>query len=414
MAKVAKVKDSEKSIQELIDEIVLKSTTEQNPVIKISQAEKDRITLKNLLRSYNDAQQLRIAIGNRVFSTVMIGLGLKPGKKMGGPVKELMNRIEKEHKLITDALVSNLKSGKDAYTTEVFSGIVEMAKPRKASIEKIIEQTGNTIVNSTLIYSLCQQYTNFQRQEKQIEMEISCFLESFPIYTEFLQYVRGCGPILSAYICSELDIWKARYASSFWKYCGLDVEMETNKARCRISEHLVDRDYINKAGEVATKKSITYNPDMKTFILGVASGTFIKGRSPYCVEFYNYLGRLKNMPQHQGKSNAHLVRMSLRRMMKIFLVDVHAVWCSLVGKPHIEYAATKLGLTHSKPFIRDLILQQAFTNPKRKLHFDDVTKALVDPEGFWAMEEIKKNAASRKEKDEKDDDNILNELNEED
>lgn len=395
-------KKSEKVVRtftEVVEEIAQKSKLVLD-LNKISDEAKKRNTLKNLLRSYEDTQKIRIAMGNRIFSTVSIGLGIPSGSKLVGPVKELMDMIQDEFKLITDAIVAHMKKPPEINTfTQSLEGVVELAKVRKNSLETVINASGNSIVNNTLIYSLCQQYDNMKKQEKQIEMEIAMFLEGFPIYTEFLQYVRGCGPMLSAHICANLDIWKARYPSSFWKFCGLDVVPETNTARSRRAEHLIDREYIDAAGNVATKKSITYDPNMKRFILGVASGVFIKSRSPYCIEFYNYLGRINQMEEHKEKTPAHKVRMALRRMMKIFLVDVHAVWCSLVGKPHIEYCATKLNRPHTKPFIRDLILKQAAVDPKNKLSMDDVSNVLMDPEGFWAIQEIK---AKKNKKDEDD------------
>ena len=62
-------KKSEKVVRtftEVVEEIALKSKLVLD-LNKVSDEAKKRNTLKNLLRSYEDTQKIRIAMGNRIF-----------------------------------------------------------------------------------------------------------------------------------------------------------------------------------------------------------------------------------------------------------------------------------------------------------------------------------------------------------
>jgi len=80
---------------------------------------------------------------------------------------------------------------------------------------------------------------------------------------------------------SELDPRKARHVSSFWKYAGLDV-VDGRRTKQKEKSPFVDIEYVNKDGELATRKSITFNPFLKTkLIRGCWAPSFLKSKSPY-------------------------------------------------------------------------------------------------------------------------------------
>lgn len=98
--------------------------------------------------------------------------------------------------------------------------------------------------------------------ERQTLTEIKRLLELEKI-AEWLQGIKGIGPILAAVIISEIDIHKAHTPSNIWSYCGLATDRETGKAIRR------------KRGE-----KCNYNPWIKSKLIKVAGDCLIKSKSP--------------------------------------------------------------------------------------------------------------------------------------
>jgi len=115
---------------------------------------------------------------------------------------------------------------------------------------------------------LISQYADLLEHEEQHFRRLGNILEDVPIYREFLKDVKGVGPAMAGVMISEIDIHAARYASSLWAYAGLDVASD-GRGRSRRKEHLVMREYTDKDGEVKERASITFNPFLKTKLVGV-------------------------------------------------------------------------------------------------------------------------------------------------
>jgi hypothetical protein len=183
---------------------------------------------------------------------------------------------------------------------------------------------------------------------------LGSILGEFPIYAEFLDGVKGCGPAMSAVIISELDIAKATYASSLWKFAGLDVvaaaEDGIGQGRSRRKEHLRKITYVDKNGKPAERDGITFNPFLKTKLTGVLGPCLIKaGSEPYAQFYRDYKHRLENHPHWTEKTKGHRHNAAVRYMIKQFLADLYAAWRRLEGLPvHPPYSEAKLGLNHRK------------------------------------------------------------------
>ena len=132
--------------------------------------------------------------------------------------------------------------------------------------------------------------------------------------------------------------------------------------------HLVPREYVNKAGEVAVKESVTYSPYLQVKLLGVFAPVFMKLSPTYKRVYDNYKmrllneGRLKMFKQvmKDGKPQfdqngqpklmpaytpAHMHRMAIRHMMKHFIIDLYVNWCVIEGiVPKTPYIQEKLGM----------------------------------------------------------------------
>ena len=99
---------------------------------------------------------------------------------------------------------------------------------------------------------------------------------------------------MAAALLCYLDPHKAAHVSQFWSYAGLAVASD-GTAQSRRAAHLIEREYVDKAGEVKTKKSVTFNPWLQTkmHVLGTC---LIKANSPYKLIYDGYKKRLENMP----------------------------------------------------------------------------------------------------------------------
>lgn len=285
-----------------------------------------REELRALVRGAYDMQRLRIQMGLRLVATFKSRLGMSPSTK-----EEDEDEDAKE--LLTQARLAMKR----------LSDTVAKVKPKGFKPEGIIDTYTE--------YVLAKSYIDLETQEQFAFKQIEKVLAAFPLYTEYLEGVKGCGPAMSAILISEIDIHKAKYPSSLWKYAGLDVGPD-GAGRSRRSEHLIDFPYVNSKGEETVRKSITFNPTLKTKLLGVLASSFLrvgKERSKYAQVYYDYKNRLENRPDLADESKGHKHNMAMRYMIKIFLMDLHPVWRQLEGLPvSVPYHEAKLGIVHRK------------------------------------------------------------------
>lgn len=168
--------------------------------------------LKSAVRGVYDLQKLRISIGNRLVAQFKVKLGYIPGTKEKDSLeeesKQILKEIEKSYKKITDGIKKELPSKSQFKAEGIISEYVEL--------------------------SMVHQYMAMEREEEAGFYRLKGLLDDCEIWTKFLKNVRGCGPAMAGAIISSIDIHKAEYVSSLWKYCGYDVVM-------------VGRDKINNA-----------------------------------------------------------------------------------------------------------------------------------------------------------------------
>jgi len=172
-------------------------------------------------------------------------------------------------------------------------------------------------------------------------------VRDFDIYRNFLEDVKGVGPTMAAVIISGFDIHKAEYPSSLWAYAGLDVVKGAGRSRKK--EHLVETTYTDAEGKEQTKMGISFNPFLKTKLIGVLGSSFVKTNGIYRDIYDNYKHRISNMPAHAEKSKGHINNMAIRYTVKRFLVDLYYNWRTMEGLPvAAEYSEAKLKMVHGK------------------------------------------------------------------
>lgn len=278
--------------------------------------------LRTMVRGSYDLQKLRIQTGNRIVANFKAKLGQAPSKpeeEMDAVGKGILLDLRASYKKLTDGL---------------------KRFPRQITFK------GDGLISDYTELCLIGQYVDLERSEEEHFRRLGQILRDYPIYTQFLEGVKGCGPAMSGVIISEFDIHLAKYPSSLWKYAGLDVA-ENGAGRSRRAEHLVDVAYTNKAGEEATRKSITFNPWLKTklYVLGTC---LMKTSGPYKKIYDDYKHRLENHPNWQEKTKGHRHNAAIRYMLKIFLVDLYTNWRELEGLTVApSYQEAKLGHRHA-------------------------------------------------------------------
>jgi hypothetical protein len=282
--------------------------------------------IRPLVRGCYDIQKLRIQFGNRVCSTFKVKLGIKPSQKENADKdkKKILDAIRKDYKLLSQGA----------------SGVISLKRFK-----------GCGIISDYTEYCLAHAFMGIEREEKEHFKLIGSGLKDIPIWKGWLKDVCGVGPAMGGVIISEIDIGKAQYPSSLHKYAGLDVT-ENGQGRSRKKEHLAMVGYIDKNGEKQTRDGITFNPFLKTKLVGVLASSFIKQNPENCVYrkiYDDYKNRLENHPKHIGKTKGHRNNMAKRYMIKRFLIDLYTNWRKIEGLPvSEEYAVAKLGIVHRK------------------------------------------------------------------
>jgi hypothetical protein len=166
---------------------------------------------------------------------------------------------------------------------------------------------------------------------KQIKEEV----KNVPIWTEFLQNVRGVGEQMAAVLISEIDIYRAEKPSSLWCYAGLAPEKDKPIKGVK-----------NK-----------FNAFLKSKIVGVLGQAFISTKSPYTKFYYEYKHRKESdnwgvdnpKPKDKDRPKAmHQHNAAKRYMCKMFLTDLYVAWRTMEGLSIREpYQEEYLGHIHS-------------------------------------------------------------------
>lgn len=405
--------------------------------------------IRTTCRSAYDLQKLRIQAGNRISGDFRSKLGQTQDgmskKEMMKEQKSTLDKLEASHKRITDAIVSKMKENvkNKAEKKELIRTLTRI------QTDKLF--IGDDLITDTGLYYLVDNYVRVLDIEKQLFADMQRLLDQIPIYTQFLEHIPGIGPAMAGVIISEIDIHEAEYPSSLVAYAGLDVvpvyqlatkevdeegkavliELSVDQAhkhkhvtfndngegkvpdafykgtlmtytgvgRSRRACSLVKREYTTKDNEVKLRDSITFNPFLKTKLLGVAAGSMIKAAafrvddkpmsavrrlaeatemgfvatsfsedelddavitflrasgkvveragSEYVKMYYDYRQRLDNNPRHKEKTDFHKNNMAKRYLIKMLLQALYTPWRKLEGLPvALPYHEGVLGKVH--------------------------------------------------------------------
>lgn len=282
--------------------------------------------IRSAVRGFYDLQKLRIQTGLRVVAAFKVQLGQEPSTSeddLPDDAKKILADLRRDYDLITDAIVGTGKKIR-AKKPELFRG--------------------SSLISNESEYELVSSYIKLDEAEANALKGIEHIVKDSLLWKEFLVDVKGCGPTMAAVILSEIDIHKAQYPSSIWAYAGLDVAAN-GKGRSRKAEHLVKVSYTDKEGKAAERNGITFNPFLKTKMVGVLGSSFVKAGGKYRDIYDGYKNRLQNRPDLAEESKGHINNMAIRYAVKMFILDLYTAWRTLEGLPVSEpYHVAKLGL----------------------------------------------------------------------
>jgi len=364
------------------------------PVQPVPELWSPKIELRGLIRGYDDIQRDRIRMGNRILGNLYRRFGLKPGEKkegLYGLPKELMGLISREYKRITDGVVINMK---------------EIPKIMKDAHPGIISGEIMFIFVDTYISLVKQEY----KINKQIEKFLDEF-PIWTEFLKGLEGVGPTmGGVLVSELDPHranhvTAFWSYAGLDVVWTLDEIEgEEVVRGEGRSKKSHHLVDREYTDKSGKTKTKKSITYSPYLKTKLHVLATSFLRKQDNIYSPIFYDYRTRMQGRREffiralrqkqilykkdpHDSEgtltinsekyelckkwlakqkkqptlkeakkfvlsniiSDNHIKNMSIRYMLKIFLLDFWRKWRELEGLPiSAPYEEEKLGIVHSR------------------------------------------------------------------
>jgi len=304
--------------------------------------------LNAMTRGVYDLQQLRIQAGLRLVANFRAKLKkpepeLEEDGELSKEAQELIATLKAAHKRLTDGVARN------------------RTLPSREGF------TGDEVISSYAELALVDQYVTIEGVESRGFRELTGVLDGIPIYAEYLKDVRGVGPAMAAVLISRLDPHRARHPSSFWKFTGLDVGPD-GRGRSRREEHLVERTYIDKNGDEKTRRSITYDPWLKTKVVGVLGSSFLRSASPWTEQYHNYNHRIETDPmrtkvtsaewkkRHKAKEDVtglwtpgRIHNAAIRYMCKMFLADLWKRWRALEGLPVGEtYEEARRGYRHGQ------------------------------------------------------------------
>lgn len=224
--------------------------------------------------------------------------------------------------------------------------------------------------------------TSAREQEQLIEKILKQMLKRFPVWTNYLEAVKGVGTISAAIIISEIDIHKATTVSKIWQYAGLNPSTVCGHKRVA-TEHpakykpesgevvrrgedfvIVRTNHQIKADRLTEGFISPFNKRLRVALCGVLADSFIKSQAPYALEhYYPYKKRLEqseNITNEISKGGKvaqvkwkdakpiHRDRAAKRKMIKMFLADLYAAWREIEGlEVRAPYQEQYLGHKHA-------------------------------------------------------------------
>lgn len=390
------------------DAIELEKSTRKNVTIPSGYQSSQ---LRNAVRGRHNAMRNRVRTGNRLIALVKTNRGIGPGA------------VPKEKD--------------DNHDTEVLAGFLETFKRISDGVAHGVatnKDMASVYAPDEIFYA--REYIRALETEQDFDGLVGKLVKDHPMWSAFFESIEGVGTWGAGVMLSELDIRKASSSSAMFKYAGLDVvptfytlhpvsgkktylsqyEADLHPGRLTLPfdmlgrtnkrHHLVRVSYdtgkVDDEGKpiMAMKDSITFNPFLKTTLLGVMFENMVKAKqilidgkrtgaalrlklatehgylpkehgasSKDLLDYLSSKGFIVQVSQSKylkvyedkriqlmqkqtlvgapALTPAHIRRRLIRYPMKQLIIDFYLAWCEVEGiTPTIPYAEKLLGRTH--------------------------------------------------------------------
>ena len=185
--------------------------------------------------------------------------------------------------------------------------------------------------------------------ERRLYREVERLVRDHPLWREYLQYVRGVGPAMAAYLVTVLSPARFETVSKMWKYTGL---------------HVVD----GRAPRRVAGQKTDWNPAARTMMWRLGEAFRLQGG------FYKHMYRVffeESLRKHPDWTKAHHLAHARRVTVKLFLAHYHYVGRQVLGLPvRLPYICEKQPHQCIPPVIDDPEHCDEFYEKYVKKYFD--------------------------------------------
>lgn len=174
------------------------------------------MAIRLVVRGFYDLQSHRVRLGNQVFAQLRSKLGLEPATKEQADkvANKVIEKLRTSYKLVTEGAAKSLPSMKEFKSDGVIGNYAELI--------------------------MVDAFLSLADKEEQQKALIPHLIRDIPIYSQFLSQIHGWGPLLSAFIIGEVNVYRAPNISSVWAYFGLDVHPD-GRGRSKRDVHMEPR-----------------------------------------------------------------------------------------------------------------------------------------------------------------------------
>ena len=304
--------------------------------------------IKSIVDTREIIKKSRIKIGNSIVNNTYLSLGKRNYDKLkeemgikGDVTQALMKEYERIKSHIRQKMYEKNPNRKDYNITErVFNTYAPESK----------------IIPDFYKYSFMDVFARIEDIEDDLIKLINSAVHKEKLWKYYLEGIPGCGELTAAYILASLNPYKARHPSSFIRYCGMDVRENADGKRVGVNKSFTrELVYLNKEGDISVKKSLGYDPVLKSRILGIFVPSAIKAQKGlYAQIYYDTKNYYMNRPDLKAefedkKSSRSPHKMAIRKTGSIFLIHLWTAWRKLEGLPLNggSYEEAKLGIIHN-------------------------------------------------------------------
>ena len=205
--------------------------------------------IRHHTRNAYDIQELRIATGLRLFALFRDRFGGDDAKdepeveipENATPEEAAALRSEAAEKADRKRgkIINQIKESYDRVT----DGIALESRKKNYKFDNVIQTEAEIL--------FIQNYLDLLANEKEAFKRLDKALRTDDFYVSWLSNVKGIGPAMAGVIISELDPFKAKYPSSFWKYCFPgNTLVATPNSQVAIKKLKVGSRVVNADGEI--------------------------------------------------------------------------------------------------------------------------------------------------------------------